>query len=209
MPDKNSYKMPNQILIASGNNNKIVEMNNLLKEQPIELFSLNDFKIDSPEETGLTFIENALIKARHAAKHSKMATLADDSGLIVDALNGEPGIYSARYSSNIHNINQNQANINKLLDNLKKLNTPNKAFTAKFICVLVFLKHYNDPCPIVIQNFWHGQIILENKGINGFGYDPIFYIPTLKKTAAELTKEEKQNFSHRGQALREFIELIK
>jgi len=195
-----------ELLIASGNNKKKLELTDLLKNYNIKLYSLKDFGIKEPEETGISFVENAILKARNAAKYSNLPALADDSGLIVDVLHGEPGIYSARYAKNNDNgITQDAANINKLITKLKKVDNTSKTFPARFVCVLVFVKNHHDPCPIIIQKFWEGQIILEPKGNNGFGYDPIFYIPELKKTAAELSLEEKRNFSHRGLALKEFV----
>lgn len=198
-----------ELLIASGNNKKKLEITDLLKDYNIKLYSLRDFGIKEPEEIGLSFVENAILKARNAAKYSNLPTLADDSGLMVDALQGEPGIYSARYCKNNDNgITQDSANIKKLINKLEKQKSQTKSFSAKFVCVLVFVKNHHDPCPVIIQKFWHGQIILDPKGENGFGYDPIFYIPELNKTAAELTMEEKQNLSHRGLALKEFVELF-
>jgi len=198
-----------ELLVASGNQKKKLEITDLLKHHNITLYSLKDFGIKEPEETGRSFVENAILKARNAAKYSNLPSLADDSGLIVDALHGEPGIYSARYcTKNDNGITQDKANINKLINKLKKIDTPNKKFPARYVCVLVFVKNHHDPCPIIIQKFWEGQIILEPKGENGFGYDPIFYIPKLNKTAAELTIEEKQAVSHRGLALKEFVELF-
>lgn len=197
-----------ELLIASGNKNKISEINNLIKDYDIKLYSIEDFNIKEPKETGLSFIENAIIKARHAAKYSSIPALADDSGLIVDILHGEPGIYSARYAKKQEDISQDKANINKLIAKLKKFENHTYPFTARFVCVLAFVKNYHDPCPIIIQKFWEGKIILNPCGDSGFGYDPVFFIPEINKTAAELTKNEKQEISHRGLALKEFVKLL-
>lgn len=197
-------KTTNNWLLASNNSGKIKEINHLLKQFHITIKSQAEYNIPEIEETGLTFVENALLKARHACSITNMPTLADDSGLVVPALNGEPGIYSARYA----NTGNSQDNINKLIQKLSNLNnnTHNKnIYKAYFYCTIVLLKYPNDPTPIISEGIWHGEITLEPKGSNGFGYDPIFFDPKTNLTAAELMQEQKQKVSHRGKALEGLI----
>lgn len=192
-------------IIASNNSGKIKEINNFLQPKNITLKSQNSLGIAEVPETGKTFIENAIIKARHASEEAKLPALADDSGLVVSCLNGEPGLYSARYASDTSNA---QDNINKLLSKLKNLNTHATAFPAYFYCVMVLMQSPEDPSPLIAEGRWHGHIILEPRGEHGFGYDPVFLDPELNITAAEMSLEQKQARSHRGQALRQLSDLI-
>lgn len=187
-----------KILIASNNQGKIKEFKALFEPLNIEILSLKDLDIESnPEENGLTFIENALIKARDAAKKSGIPTLADDSGLIVPALNGEPGIYSARYS----NAGNDQANNVKLLDNMRHLSGLQRA--AYFKAVLVLLRHADDPVPLIAEGEVHGFITEQIEGEGGFGYDPLFFYPEKKCTFAALSPSLKNQISHRSSALKQ------
>jgi XTP/dITP diphosphohydrolase len=156
--------------------------------------SQNDMQVNEIPETGTTFIENALIKARNASSQSKLPALADDSGLEVDALNGEPGIYSARYAGE---HSKDDENIAKLILNMDQYDNR----TARFCCAMVFVQNADDPNPIIIEKYWKGEILRETIGSNGFGYDPIFYLPELGCTSAQLKPEKKNQLSHRGQAL--------
>lgn len=185
-----------KIILASNNAGKIREFSELLNPFDIELITQSQLGIKDVEETGLTFVENALIKARHAARESGLPALADDSGLAVAALSGEPGIYSARYAGDNASASEN---IEKLLTQLKK--HPEKKRDAAFHCVLIFMTHAKDPIPLICDGIWSGIIIDDPKGQGGFGYDPVFYIPSEKKTAAELPSHVKNKISHRGRAL--------
>jgi len=189
----------NKIIVASNNQGKINEFNQILNSR-FDLISMSELNIRELPETGLTFVENAIIKARNASKKSGLAAIADDSGLVVDALNGEPGIYSARYSDSKDDI----SNTEKVLHKMR--NIPYEKRTARFWCAIVFMRHYLDPNPIIIQKGWEGSITFEPKGKNGFGYDPIFYVPTHNQVSAELDPVEKNKISHRGQALKALIQ---
>ena len=189
----------NKIIVASNNQGKIKEFNQILNSQ-FDLISMSELNIQELPETGLTFVENAIIKARNASEQSGLPAIADDSGLVVDALNGEPGIYSARYSDSKDDI----SNTKKVLYKMK--NIPHDKRTARFWCAIVFMRHYLDPNPIIIQKGWEGSITYEPKGKNGFGYDPIFYVPTHSQVSAELDPVEKNKISHRGQALKALIQ---
>lgn len=184
----------NKIVLATGNKGKVAEFSHLFEKYNIKVVPQSDFNVPDVPETGTTFVENAIIKARHAASLTGLAAIADDSGLVVEALDGAPGIYSARYAGEKATDSDN---CEKLLSAL----TNTAARRAKFLCVLVFLRHAKDPTPIICQGEWEGEITREAHGQGGFGYDPIFYVPALKLTAAELTKTEKSDISHRAQAL--------
>jgi XTP/dITP diphosphohydrolase len=152
------------------------------------------------EETGLTFVENAILKARNAASHSGLPAIADDSGIEVDALQGAPGIYSARYAG----LNASDGdNCRKLLDELKDVHELDR--TARFQCLLVYMRHAEDPTPMIFQGTWEGSILMSPQGENGFGYDPVFYVPSEGCSAAELDAEVKNRLSHRGQALTKLV----
>ena len=187
-----------KIVLASGNAGKLREIKAIFAEQPFELVAQKEFSVTDADETGLTFVENALIKARHAAEHTGLIALADDSGIEVDYLKGAPGIYSARYAGQPCD---DQANNDKLLSELN--NVPQEKRTARFQCVLVLVRHANDPMPLICSGTWEGVIVEQPTGKNGFGYDPLFHVPTHACTSAELPAEIKNELSHRGQALRE------
>ena len=192
-----------RIVLASGNTGKIREIQALLLPRNIRVLPQSAFAITEAAETAPTFVENALIKARNASKYSGLPALADDSGLEVDALNGAPGIYSARYAGSEAGT---QANNLKLLEALEGFEGDNRR--ARFRCVLVYLRHPYDPSPIIAQGVWEGVIAKTLQGESGFGYDPLFYLPDLGKTAAELSPEEKNQLSHRGKALRQLLETL-
>jgi len=185
------------LVLASSNPGKVREINQMLAGLDLSVVPQSDFKVIDAEETGLTFIENALLKARNATRHTGLPAIADDSGIEVDYLNGAPGIYSARYAGK--NASDEQ-NLRRLLDDL--VGIPEAERTARFQCLMVYLRHEFDPTPIICQGTWEGRILLEPRGANGFGYDPIFFVPTHNCSSAELPPEVKNKLSHRGQALR-------
>lgn len=193
-----------KIVLATNNQGKVNELQNLLADAGFDIVAQSQFNLPDADETGLTFVENAIIKARYAAKLTGLPAIADDSGLVVEALNGEPGIYSARYAGEHGN---DESNNQKLLQALQPI--PQEKRSAYFYCALVFMRHENDPTPIICLGEWNGLILNELKGKGGFGYDPLFYVPELNCTAAELTKEHKSQISHRGQALKQLIKEIK
>jgi XTP/dITP diphosphohydrolase len=190
----------NRVVLASSNQGKVREINQLLSAQQIQVVPQTEFGVADVEETGLSFVENALIKARHAARHSGLAAIADDSGIEVDALRGAPGIYSARYAGAGAT---DPANVQKLLDALQAV--PDAARSARFQCLMVYLRHAEDPTPIICQGTWEGRILSMPLGDNGFGYDPVFYVPTHDCSAAQLDAGTKNRLSHRGQALRQLL----
>lgn len=192
--------MSQRIVLASGNAGKLKEMQRILAGAGVELTSQRELGVDSPEETGLTFVENALIKARHASRVSGLPALADDSGLAVDALLGAPGIHSARYAG-AHG--DDAANNRKLLDALRDV--PDAQRTAQFICVIAFLRHPEDPVPLICQGIWPGTIRHTPSGDKGFGYDPLFQVPDRNCSSAELPPDEKNRISHRGRALQQLL----
>jgi len=196
---------PEKIVLASGNKKKVAELQLLLQPLHIAVVPQSELHIGDVEETGLSFIENAILKARHAAAVSGLPAIADDSGLEVDALNGQPGIYSARFCSTQHaGCPDSDANNNQLL--LEKLkNIPEAKRSARFQCVLVYMQHAADPTPLVCQGAWEGRILTAPQGDNGFGYDPIFFVPTHRHSAAQLSAEEKSRISHRGQAMQKLL----
>ena len=189
------------IVLASGNPGKLKEIQAIFANQPYELIPQKEYSVSDADETGLTFVENALIKARHAAEQTGRMALADDSGIEVDYLKGAPGIYSARYAGQPCD---DQANNMKLLSELTDV--PPEQRTARFQCVLVLLRHVNDPMPLICSGTWEGIIVEQAHGNNGFGYDPLFFVPTHGCTSAELAPDVKNSLSHRGQALRELAE---
>ena len=185
-----------RIVLASNNPGKAREFAAALAELNVDIMPQSLFGVPEVEETGLTFIENALLKARNAALHAGWPALADDSGLVVDALDGRPGIHSARYAGPDAD---DHANIAKLLVELRGV--PAERRTARFVCVLALLRHPADPTPLICQASWEGVIVTEPRGANGFGYDPVFFVPGEQQTAAELDLATKNRLSHRGQAL--------
>ena len=192
-----------KIVLASGNLNKAREINALLRNTSYEIISQSKFNVIEADETGTTFLENALIKARNAAQHTKYPIIADDSGIEVDALDGKPGVFSSRYAG--QNASDKD-NLNKLIKNIKRLDP--KDCHARFICSMVFLENLNEKEPIIVEGVWEGYVVVTPCGRNGFGYDPIFYIPSLGCTSAELSDDKKNELSHRGQALRLLIQRI-
>jgi XTP/dITP diphosphohydrolase len=191
----------NEIVLASGNSGKIKEIQAMLAEHPIVLQSA--FNVVECDETGATFVENAILKARNASLHCNLPAIADDSGLVVDALHGAPGVISARYAGMGAS---DQDNVDKLLHELKGV--PKHLRSARFICVIVYMKHANDPCPLIAQGVWEGMILEHAIGENGFGYDPVFWVPEQNCASAELTAAVKNSLSHRGQALRHLTTLL-
>jgi len=192
--------MQKKFVLASSNVGKVREIQALLADRGIEIVPQSAFGTAEVAETGLTFIENALIKARHAARLSGLPAIADDSGLEVDALNGDPGVRSARYAGPDADDAANNA---KLLAALAGVEDQNRA--ARFRCVMVFLRHPEDPSPLIGQGLWEGRILTEPKGTGGFGYDPLFFAPEKSRAAAQLTREEKNLLSHRGKAMRALL----
>ncbi|MCK5872621.1 MAG: RdgB/HAM1 family non-canonical purine NTP pyrophosphatase [Methylococcales bacterium] len=184
-----------KIVLASANQGKIKEFQAMLSGY--KLVSQAQFIKKSVEETGQTFVENALLKARHAAFECKLPAIADDSGLVVDVLKGKPGVISARYAGDNAS---DKDNILKLLADIRPFS--GEVLTARFVCVLVFMKDENDPCPMITQGFWEGKIVSTPQGENGFGYDPVFFVDEYNCTSAQLTPEQKNRVSHRGKALR-------
>ena len=192
--------MTKRIVLASSNPGKVREINQMLADLHLAVVPQSDFEVTEVEETGLTFVENAILKARNAARFTQLAAIADDSGLEVDALHGAPGIYSARYAGKDAG---DKANLMKLLEDIK--NVPDEKRSARFQCVLVYLRHEHDPTPIICQGTWEGRLLHAPVGENGFGYDPIFFVPTHNCSSAQLPSETKNALSHRGQALRQLV----
>lgn len=190
-----------QVVLASGNNGKLRELEQALAGTGLELIAQSELQIGDAVEDGKTFLENALIKARHAAMKSGRAAIADDSGLVVPALGGAPGIFSARYSGD-----GDAANNRKLLAAMSALQGHERR--AWFICVLVYLEHAEDPAPRFAEGRWHGHIAETTRGNGGFGYDPLFTIDDNGRTAAELSAQEKLSVSHRGQAVKALKEQL-
>lgn len=195
--------MTQRLVLASSNVGKLREFNSLLTDFGFEVVRQADLGVTDAEETGLSFVENALLKARHASQVTGLAALADDSGLVVDALDGQPGIYSARFAGQPTNDAANNA---KLLAALKAV--PPEQRTARFRCCIVLVRYPTDPVPLIAEASWEGQIITELQGQQGFGYDPLFYVPSHACTAAELDSIEKNQISHRGQALQRLQALL-
>lgn len=190
--------MKQKIVLATGNKGKVKEMADVLADFGFEVVAQTDLGIESPEETGLTFVENAILKARHAAKVSGLPAIADDSGLAVEALGGAPGLYSARYAG-VEGDNADALNRQKLLQELADV--PVEKRQAKFVSCIVLLQHETDPTPIIAEGECFGTILFEEKGKNGFGYDSLFYSPEKGCTFAELETLEKKKISHRARAL--------
>jgi len=195
---------PNTIILASGNKKKLSELSAILSPYSLDLVPQSDYQVDDAIEDGLTFVENAIIKARHACKKTGLPAIADDSGIEVDFLNGKPGIYSARFAGE-HATDQQ--NLDKLLQSLE--NAAEKQRTARYQCVIVYMRHAEDPTPIICQASWEGRILTSEVGNAGFGYDPIFFCPIANKTAAQMTPEEKAFISHRGKAIKAFAKKLK
>ncbi|MCG6382697.1 XTP/dITP diphosphatase [Vibrio fluvialis] len=192
-----------KIVLATGNQGKVREMADLLADFGFDVVAQSEFNVSEVAETGTTFIENAIIKARHAAKETGLPAIADDSGLEVDYLGGAPGVYSARYAGEDAS---DQQNLEKLLDAMKDV--PEAQRSARFHCVLVLMRHENDPTPLVCHGKWEGRILTQAHGSNGFGYDPIFFVPEENCASAQLEPMCKKQLSHRGQALKKLFQAI-
>jgi len=188
-----------RIVLATGNPAKVNEFAAILQDDQLVLRPQSDFGVPNVAETGLSFVENAIIKARNAAAHTGQPAIADDSGLEVDALNGAPGIYSARYAGAGCSSEDNNRKLLRALEGL-----PDAERTARFICLIVYLRHADDPTPVIAQGVWEGRILNEPLGDNGFGYDPVFFVPSHDCSSAQLKPEEKNRISHRGIALNIF-----
>ena len=194
-----------QVILASGNQGKLVELQAVLCGKDIELIPQSEFNVSDVPENGLSFVENALIKARHACIETGLPSIADDSGIEVDALNGEPGIYSARYAGAI-GPSADAENNTKLVAELEQV--PDLERTARFQCVIAFLRHANDAMPLICRGTWEGRILFEESGNNGFGYDPIFKPDGYKESFAELPIETKNKISHRAIAMSKLIDFL-
>ena len=193
-----------KVVLATGNAGKLREMRAILSGSEWDIVSQSEFDYAEAIEDGLSFVENAIKKARHACANTGLAAIADDSGLEVDALQGAPGIYSARYAGEAAS---DEDNIQKLLLALDGL--PEALRTARFRCVMVFMRHELDPSPVICEGSWEGKIAHERRGDNGFGYDPVFLVPDEGRHSAELTAEHKNRISHRAQALIALAEKLK
>ena len=193
-----------RIVLASNNAGKVREIDAILSGINLHVISQSEFSVPDIEETGKTFIENAILKARNAARHTDLPAIADDSGIEVLALDGQPGIYSARYAGDGAS---DEANLHKLLETVREL--PEDKRQARFVCLMVYLQHADDPVPVIAEGIWNGIAVTEPKGSNGFGYDPMFFVPEHNCTSAELPPQVKNRISHRGQALRNLLEKLK
>ncbi|NCB56965.1 MAG: RdgB/HAM1 family non-canonical purine NTP pyrophosphatase [Gammaproteobacteria bacterium] len=192
-----------KVVLATGNKKKVEELNALLADLDYAVVPQSEFNVESVPETGTTFVENAIIKARHAARVTGLPAIADDSGIEVDALLGRPGVYSARYAGEDAS---DEDNLEKLLEDMNGV--PAVLRSARYWCVLVYMRHADDPTPIICQASWEGSLATEPVGENGFGYDPIFNVPDLDCTAAELDPATKNSLSHRGKALAKLVKAL-
>ncbi len=190
-----------KIVLASGNQGKLREFAQLLAPLNIDIVTQSEMGVSEVAETGLSFVENAILKARNACRQTGLPAIADDSGIEVDALLGAPGIYSSRYAGPDAS---DEDNIHALLKALQTV--PENERSARFQCVVVYMRHAQDPTPLICHGTWHGQILTEPAGDGGFGYDPVFFVAETDSSAAELSAEQKHAVSHRGQAMRCFIE---
>lgn len=193
-----------KLVVATDNKDKLKEIEDYLSDLTVTLLPQSAFNVPKVSELGLSFVENAIMKARHAAQYSDLPAIADDSGLAVDALGGAPGIYSARYAGEGARA---EDNIKKLLSAISTLSGEDRR--ARFYCAIAFVRHYNDPIPIICQAQWEGRLLDKPVGKAGFGYDPIFFIPNLNCTVAELDPKQKNQISHRAKALHEFVSKFK
>lgn len=192
-----------KVILASGNRGKLKEFQGLLSDCGFELHTQSDYAVPEIEETGLSFVENAILKARNASAHTGLPALADDSGLEVDALNGQPGIYSARFAGTQCNDADNNQ---KLLKELDSVAEPQR--TARFQCLLVLVRHEADPTPLISQGTWEGKILTSPVGDSGFGYDPLFFVPDRQCSSAQLDPATKNAISHRGQAIAQLLKQL-
>jgi XTP/dITP diphosphohydrolase len=192
------------VVLASNNQGKIREINAVLQPLDLKVLAQKEFTREEAVEDGLSFVENAIKKARFAAAASGLPAIADDSGLEVDALDGAPGIYSARYAGDNAS---DQDNLEKLLKELQGVEEEKR--TARFQCLMVYVRHENDPVPIICQGTWEGRILSAPQGNNGFGYDPVFFVPEENCSSAELPAERKNQLSHRGRALKQLLQVLK
>ena len=188
-----------RLVLATSNAGKLAEIRRVLETQPFEIVPQSAFDVPDVAETGLSFVENALIKARHASRHASLPAMADDSGLEVASLDGAPGIRSARYAGEDASDAENVAKL------LSELDQGERSRDARFVCVIALVRHADDPAPVLCEGHWHGVIAKSPKGENGFGYDPVFFVRELGRTAAELAAEEKNRISHRGRALAQLV----
>ena len=199
----------NQLVLASNNQGKLGEFNHLFEQANLDVTVIpqRQLGIEDAVEDGLSFIENALIKARHASRISGLPAIADDSGLCVPILGGQPGIYSARFAQDEADFTENKDRHNnqKLLRLLEPLRQSNQVIIGQFVCVLALVRHADDPLPVIAQGIWQGEILPAPQGDLGFGYDPLFWLPSLQQTASEMTKTEKNKISHRGQAMQQLL----
>ena len=191
-----------KVVLASSNKGKLVELQAILERRDVQLLPQSEFSVSDADETGLSFVENALIKARHACLATGLPAIADDSGIQVDALKGEPGIYSARYAGS-HGPEADIDNNAKLLRELENIAETDR--TARFQCVIAYMRHAKDPMPLICQGTWEGRILFKEEGENGFGYDPLFYVPSHSCASAKLDAVTKNAISHRGQALTQLL----
>ena len=192
-----------KLVLASSNPGKLAEMEALLAPAGVHVVPQDMLGVEPPEETGLTFVENALVKARATCAATGLPALADDSGIVVDALEGAPGVRSARYAGEGAT---DADNVSRLLESLEGVAAPERG--AAFVCVIACLRHARDPCPIVCEGIWEGRILDAPRGAGGFGYDPVFFVEALGRTAAELSRAEKNAVSHRGQALAQLLDRL-
>ena len=200
--------MKHKVVLASGNAGKLSEFKRLLAQADFDVLPQSEFDVPEAEETGLTFVENAILKARNACLHTELPAIADDSGIEVDALHGKPGIYSARFSAGWQGKPaSDELNNAYLLDQLKTIDSNTKR-SARYQCVLVYMRHTQDPTPIICQASWEGHILKEPTGKNGFGYDPLFFVPDYNCSSAELDKDLKNRISHRGKALERLLDAL-
>lgn len=196
-------RVPARIVLASGNRGKVREIAAMVEGWHVEVVPQSDYSVPAAAETGLTFVENALLKARNAATYTGLPAIADDSGIAVDALGGAPGVHSAYYAGVGAGDAANNA---RLLADLAEV--PDSGRAARFICVMVYLAHAQDPTPLIAEGVWEGTVLRAPRGTNGFGYDPLFYVPAQGCACAELAAEVKNRLSHRGQALRALLEKL-
>ena len=197
------WRSGREFVLASSNPGKLAEMGALLDPAGVRVVPQDALAVEPPAETGLTFVENALIKARAACAATGLPAIADDSGLVVDALGGAPGVRSARYAGEGATDGDNVA---RLLESLEGVAGPERG--AAFVCAIVWLRHARDPCPIVCEGVWEGRVLDAPRGDGGFGYDPVFFVEALGRTAAELSRAEKNVVSHRGQALGQLLDRL-